>query len=67
MGFPTQETLAQKQYRERKEREQAEKARLHAELQSKTYKRMLSMGVNPETGADLKTSPYFGTMGVGIC
>jgi len=66
MVTPT-ETYAQEQSRERKEREQAEKARLHAEVLGKTHKRMLSMGVNPETGASLATSPYFGTMGVGKC
>jgi len=57
------ETDFQKQYRERKEREDAEKERLHMVILEKTYKRLLSTGRNPETGRLLKDSPYYGTLG----
>ncbi|MDR2593034.1 MAG: hypothetical protein LBC59_09595 [Chitinispirillales bacterium] len=57
------ETDFQKQFRERKEREEAEKERLHMVILGKTYKRFLSLGRNPVTGKLLKDSPYYGTLG----
>ena len=56
------ETHTQRLEREEKERG-AEKERLHLEVLGKTYKRLLSAGLNPVTGASLKAEPYYGTLG----
>jgi len=51
------ETDFQRQYRERKEREDAEKKRMYEEVLAKTNKRLLSMGFNPKSGKRLNPSP----------